>query len=179
MARRRRTRAGGPPALGFARVDRESSVLRWYLTRHGEAVAAEFPGLLARLAQGPAAVALVFAGDRAVALVAWRPDPPPAATDPPELDTAELLADYAPAVRGLAPERLAGFVYGPDGPLAAAGVGMVWTLAEAKRQIAGLRQAGYVIDRQAQLARPALVRLNRPIPPAGRLTSRCRPGTCR
>jgi hypothetical protein len=133
---RRQAGAAGGASLGFARVDGESSVLRWFMSRHGEAVLGEFPGLLARLAQGAAAVALVFEADRAVGLVAWR------ATGQAE---AELLADSITAAA--APQAMAAFVYGPAGPLAAAGISRVWAVAESKPQSRRLRAAGLSPDR--------------------------------
>jgi hypothetical protein len=141
--------------LAFARIDDESSIFRWHMARHGDAVLTEFPGLLARLAQGPAGVALIFEGDRAVGLVAWRPERG-------EEGAAELLAHHASGP-GLDQARLAAFVHGPNGPLAADGITRLWAVAEVKHQVKRLREAGYGIDGQAQPARPALTRLHRPV----------------
>ncbi|MDR1442460.1 MAG: hypothetical protein LBJ02_08780 [Bifidobacteriaceae bacterium] len=155
--RGRRESFDGVPAaragpFSFARVEGESSIVRWYMSRHGESVLAEFPGLLARLAKGPAEVALIFKGDRAVALLAWRPD----------LDgTVELLADHAAPARGTDQRRLVDFIYGPDGPLATAGTTLAWGVAEAKSQTRRLRQLGYRSRTGAAIG--TLTRLERPV----------------
>lgn len=132
-------------------------MVRWYMSRHGESVLAEWPGLLARLAQGPADVALIFQADRAAGLLAWRPDAP---------GTAELLADHAIVARHRDPASRTEFAYGADGPLRAGGIVHIWAVTDAKPQVKRLRAAGY---RRAEKTAPltpghdGLVRLERPI----------------
>jgi hypothetical protein len=127
-----------PAPLTFARIDDESSVFRWYMSRHGDTVLANWPGLLARLTQGPAAVAVIFQADRAVGMLAWR-----AGTG----GVAELLAEHGIGGRHTDPGRIVAFVYGPDGPLRAAQVNEIWTLADTKAQVKRLKQAGYSLTK--------------------------------
>ncbi|MDR2253029.1 MAG: hypothetical protein LBD97_04085 [Bifidobacteriaceae bacterium] len=115
----------------FARVDSESSILRWFMSRHGDGVMAASPGLLARLAAGGGDVALVFRGDRVAAFAAWT------ATGAGE---AELLAAYSTDFR-VPPWA---FLFGENGPFAAAGVGRVWLYADRPAQARGLREQGFV-----------------------------------
>jgi hypothetical protein len=110
--------------LTFARVDTESSVVRWFLSRHGEALFSQAPGLLTRMAQGRADVALLFNGDTVVGLTAWSPG---------NDGSAEILADYATTADAADAAVTPGaFVYGPDGPLQAAGIVSVWVPANVE-----------------------------------------------
>ncbi|MDR1633446.1 MAG: hypothetical protein LBS27_00650 [Bifidobacteriaceae bacterium] len=152
--RARRRRGSGQPVLSFARIDAESSILRWHLGRHGDAILAHFPSFLTRLAQGPAAVALIFDGDQVVGLAAWRP------TEAEE-GVAELLALHA-CGPDLAAAELAAFAHGPDGPLVGAGITTVWAVADAKGQAKLLQEAGYGLDQETPPARPSLARWSRP-----------------
>jgi hypothetical protein len=109
-------------------------MVRWYLSRHGETVFADWPGLLARLAQGPADVALLFEADRAAGLLAWRPG---------ARGSAELLADHLVVARHRDPARLKAFAYGTDGPLGCDGIVQIWLVADAKQQVKRLQAEGY------------------------------------
>jgi hypothetical protein len=113
-------------------VASESSIFRWFMSRHGDAVMDQNPGLLARLAQGAGAceVALVFRGDRLAAFAAWLD------TAPAE---AEILSVYATDPR-VDPWE---FVFGPEGPFAAAGVRRVWLFADRQSQARDLRKQGF------------------------------------
>jgi hypothetical protein len=106
-------------------------MVRWFMSRHGEEVLALSPGLLARLAQGGAEVALVFSGDSARALVAWKASAP---------SQAEILACWA--VGSAVPDP-GGYVFGPDGPLAAAGVRLAWALEDSSGMADYLVKAGF------------------------------------
>ncbi|MDR1393009.1 MAG: hypothetical protein LBJ62_03445 [Bifidobacteriaceae bacterium] len=130
--RRRSRQAPQDAAFSFARIEAESSMLRWFMARHGEGVLTRNPGLLARLASQRCAVALIFNGDRVVALVAWAA---------PEAGQAELLVFYS--VDG--PARPAVFLYGPDGPLAASRVHLVWLLTDQPGRVKELRADGFAV----------------------------------
>jgi hypothetical protein len=119
------------------------------MSRHGGQVLAQFPGLLARLASEPCEVALVFSGDRVVALAAWT------ATGPGQ---AELLGAYCASLR-LAPWA---FLFGPQGPIAAAGVERLWLLADGPAQAKDLRRQGFQ-PTPAGPAAPGAARLERRI----------------
>jgi hypothetical protein len=123
--------AGGQGnVFAYARVDAESSIFRWFMTRHGDQVMVEAPGLLARLAAGGCRVALVFRADRAAALLAWTSAGP---------GEAEILAAYAVDPRATPWD----FAFGPAGPLAADGVRRVWTYTDRSAQAKQLRRDGF------------------------------------
>ncbi|MDR2454032.1 MAG: hypothetical protein LBD51_05715 [Bifidobacteriaceae bacterium] len=117
-------------AFSYARIEAESSMLRWFMSRHGDAVIAEHPGLLARLAGGPCEVALVFRGDRVAALAAW------GAFGPGE---AELVAAYSTDPR-VEPWE---FLFGAAGPLAGAGLARVWLWTDRPAQAKRWRGRGF------------------------------------
>jgi hypothetical protein len=154
--------------MSFARVDAESSVVRWFLSRHGEAVLNDAPALMARLAQGRADVALVFCDDRVAGLVAWTRDAVPASATTFGLPVgpstaegaAEVLAVYSTDSSHPLPPA---FVYGPDGPFKAAGIDQVWTLAGGSAEVKRWRAAGFTPDPAGAAQRDSVVRLTRSV----------------
>jgi hypothetical protein len=115
-------------------------MLCWFMSRHGDEVMAEFPGLLARLAAGPCSVALIFRGDRVAAFAAW--------TDGDAAE-AELLAIYSTDVR-MPPWD---FIFGDAGPFAAVGLDRVWLYTDRSAQARELRRHGFTKARSLFAAR--------------------------